>query len=88
MGKAPAGVLAAGRHCGVPVVAVGGSVDYSEKLCDAGFAGIFSIQPGPLTLSKALEPSAAERNLAATVGQIVNFACVIQADASIMRKNS
>lgn len=88
MGKAPAGVLAAGRHMGVPVVAVGGSVEYSQALCAAGFAAIFSIQPGPLTLTQALDPTTAERNLAHTIAQIVNFASVMKPNAPIMRKNS
>lgn len=73
MGKTPAGVLAAARAAAVPVVAVGGSVDHSPQLDEAGFAGIFSIQPAPVSLQEALDPATAARNLAATVTQIIRL---------------
>lgn len=73
MGKTPNGVLKAAQKQAVPVVAIGGSVDYSETLCQAGFAGIFSIQPSPVSLEKALDPNVASRNLSDTVKQIINL---------------
>ena len=73
MGKTPSGVLKAALRQSVPVVAIGGSVDYSEALCQAGFAGIFSIQSYPLSLEKALDPTVASRNLYDTVKQIISL---------------
>lgn len=73
MGKTPYGVLKAARRQNIPVVAIGGSVDYSTSLCEAGFAGIFSIQTTPVALEKALDPAYASGNLAATIGQIIGL---------------
>lgn len=73
MGKTLSGVLSAGCRRSVPVVALAGSVDYTPKVCDAGFAGIFSIQPGPVDLQDALDPRNASRNLADTVVQLVRL---------------
>lgn len=73
MGKTPCGVLKAAQRQGVPVVALGGSVDYCEALAEAGFAGIFSIQSSPVTLAEALDPANAERNLGNTVRQIISL---------------
>ncbi len=73
MGKTPFGVLTAARRRSIPVVALGGSVDYSPALRQAGFAAIFSIQPGPVTLAEALDPANASRNLADTVTQLISL---------------
>ncbi len=74
MGKTPHGVLTAARRRGIPVVALGGSVEHSAALDQAGFAAILSIQPGPVALSDALDPDKAARNLADTVTQIISIA--------------
>lgn len=73
MGKTPSGVLAAAKKQSIPVVALGGSVDYSPELLHAGFAAIFSIQSGPVTLSEALDSANASRNLADTVTQVISL---------------
>ena len=73
MGKAPSGVLSAAKKQGIPVIALGGSVQYSAELSNAGFAGIFSIQPAPVSLAEALDPLTASRNLADTTTQILKL---------------
>ena len=73
MGKTPSGVLHTARRQGVPVVALGGSVEYSEALDKAGFAGIFSIQSAPVSLAEALDKSNTRRNLGNTVRQIISL---------------
>ena len=73
MGKTPFGVLTAARRRSIPVVALGGSVDYSPVLHEAGFAAILSIQTCPITLSEALNPDAASKNLYNTVIQVLNL---------------
>lgn len=72
MGKTPFGVLTAARRQGdTPVIVIGGSVEYCKALNDAGFAGIFSIQPEPLTLAEALDPTTAATNLFNLVSQLM-----------------
>lgn len=73
MGKTPFGVLSAAKKHGIPVIALGGSVQYSSELAGAGFAGIFSIQPAPVSLAEALDPQTASRNLADTTTQILKL---------------
>lgn len=73
MGKTPFGVLSAAKKQGIPVIALGGSVQYSSELAGAGFAGIFSIQPAPVSLAEALDPQTASRNLADTTTQILKL---------------
>lgn len=64
MGKAPCGVLRAAQACGVPVVAVGGSVVECEELCLAGFAGVYAATPCGQPLETAMQPAVAKENLA------------------------
>lgn len=71
MGKAPCGVLDAAALQGIPVIAIGGSVENAELLNNRGFAGVFSIQPGPVTLEKAMEPGYACRQIERTVSQLM-----------------
>lgn len=73
MGKTPAGVL---RHCrrfGVPVIAVGGSLqpDAVQLLEETGFAAVFPVIPAPMSLSEALMPDVAAANVERTVEQIL-----------------
>lgn len=70
MGKAPAGVLARADALGVPVVALCGAVDYSDALLQSRFKGIFSIQPGAITLAEAMQPETAKKNLRDTAAQV------------------
>lgn len=73
MGKTPFGVLTAAKRRNIPVVALGGSVEYSDQLCNAGYAAILSIQPSPLSLAEALDHETACRNLKNTVIQVVKL---------------
>lgn len=63
MGKAPSGVLRRAERCGVPCVAVGGSVDRSAPLDGCGFAGIYDSMPESMLLSEAMVPDCAKENL-------------------------
>ncbi len=71
MGKAPAGVMHAARRHGVPVIAIGGAVEEYESLNAAGFAAVFPIVPGPVSLERAMEPAQAKTNVENTVTQIM-----------------
>lgn len=71
MGKVASGVLAEGQEAGIPVVLVAGSVADTESLNAAGFRSVFSIQPGPVSLEKALHPAYAAANLSRVVTQLV-----------------
>lgn len=71
MGKVASGVLAEGQKAGIPVILVAGSVTDSESLNVAGFRSVFSIQPEPVSLEKALQPTYAAANLSQVVTQLV-----------------
>lgn len=63
-GKTPAGVVEVAKPLGVPVVALGGSVAMeTHVLHDVGFAAVFSIVPGPMSLEEAMQPETARRLL-------------------------
>lgn len=62
MGKAPAGVLAAARSRGIPVVAIGGSLGEGADSC--GFDVVRASMPAGMSLQEAMRPEVAERNLA------------------------
>lgn len=54
-GKAPAGVAAIARRCGVPVIALGGAVGHeTEKLREIGIDAVFGAVRAPCTLEQAL----------------------------------
>lgn len=74
MGKAPRGVLDVAVLQGIPVIAIGGSVEDTEMLNRQGFAGVFSIQSGPVTLDKAMDPGYTCRQIERTVSQLMLFA--------------
>ncbi|MBQ8866414.1 MAG: glycerate kinase [Bacteroidaceae bacterium] len=63
MGKAPMGVLEAASHRGIPVVAIGGSVEWCKELEDSAFASILSINEAGLPLHLAMRPDVARENL-------------------------
>jgi glycerate kinase len=73
MGKTPVGVLEAGQRQGIPVIAIGGMVEDIELLNEAGFLAVFSIQPGPVALSEAMEPNFALRNIERIVEQVIRL---------------
>ena len=68
-GKTPSGVAAVARECGVPVVAVGGSIEIGVP----GFDAVLCIATGPLTLEEAMQPDRARAMLAFAGEQIVRL---------------
>jgi len=63
MGKAPMGVLRAATRRGIPVVAIGGSVEHSPELSQSGFSSILSINADGLPLHLAMRPDVARENV-------------------------
>ena len=80
MGKAPAGVAAAARKKGIPVIAIAGAVEDREELSKAGFNACFSILPRVLTLNEAMRPETARENITQFITQLCR---VIQLSKSI-----
>ena len=73
MGKAPAGVLRAATRMGVPVVAVGGSVEWCDALRDSGFAAIFASSDASQPLHMAMRRDVAMDNLRRVASAVVDF---------------
>ena len=73
MGKAPSGVLQRAAKQGIPVVAIGGSVEESEAVQRSGFAAILPVVSGPMTLEHAMREDVAARGVSRTVEQIVRL---------------
>lgn len=61
MGKTPSGVLGAASKTGIPVIAIGGSVEPGTVL--PGFAAIVQAKPRGMALSEAMKPDVARRNI-------------------------
>ncbi|MBD5224862.1 MAG: glycerate kinase [Bacteroidales bacterium] len=78
-GKAPMGVLEVACRHKVPVVVLAGSVSDSLRLCEAGFAGVYPINPPGMPLEEAMRTDVAGRNLRDTASRVVRsrFAHVI-----------
>ena len=70
MGKVPFGILKEAQKQDIPVILLAGSIEDCELLNRAGFQGIFSTTPSPLSLEQAMEPSLARINIRRTVEQI------------------
>ena len=74
MGKVPFGILEEANKQGIPVIVVAGSISDTEVLNKAGFRGIFSIVPSPMSLEVAMKPETAKNNISRTVAQIISLA--------------
>ncbi|MEG1562707.1 MAG: glycerate kinase [Bacteroides sp.] len=72
MGKAPRGVLNAASKFGIPVVAIGGTVENAPELIAHGFASVFSILQTPTTLQAAMGTDVAMENIRVSTIQIMN----------------
>ena len=72
MGKVASGILQAARRQQIPVMVIAGSVEDVEILNKAGFQGVFSIVPGPISLEEAMEPVFAQKNIRRTASQIAS----------------
>lgn len=70
MGKVPSGILQEAQKQHIPVILLAGSIEDADQLNQAGFLGVFSITPGPVSLGKAMEPAFAEENIRRLVTQI------------------
>ena len=70
MGKVPSGILEEARKQNIPVIVLAGSIEDAAQMNRAGFQGIFSITPGPVTMEKAMEPEFARENIRRLVTQI------------------
>lgn len=70
-GKTAAGVLARARRKGIPVLAIGGSVEMCRELREMGFIGIHSILDAPMSLEQAMRKDVATANIRRTMAQIM-----------------
>ena len=70
MGKAPAGVLRYAQEQGIPCIAVGGGVKWSDELHRSGFKMIYAATPHDMPLEEAMCRETAYRNLRNTAVRI------------------
>ena len=70
MGKVPSGILQEARRQHIPVILLAGAIEDAEILNAAGFRGVFSITPSPVSLEQAMQPEFAQENIRRTVEQI------------------
>ena len=70
MGKAPSGVLRYAQVQGVPCIAVGGGVVWSDELRHGGFKKIYAATPHDMPLEEAMRSETAYANLRATAVRI------------------
>ena len=69
MGKAVSGILRRAQSRGVPVIAIGGSVDRSMDL--SGFRAAYSVTPPGMSLETAMRPEIATDNIRSTIAYIL-----------------
>ena len=70
MGKVPSGILEEARKQKIPVILLSGSIEDVRELNNAGFKGVFSITPSPISLEQAMKPMIAKANIKRTAEQI------------------
>ena len=70
MGKVPSGILQEARRQHIPVILLAGAIEDAGILNAAGFRGVFSITPSPVSLEQAMQPKFAQENIRRTVEQI------------------
>lgn len=70
MGKVPSGILQEAKQREIPVILLSGAIENIENLNEAGFRGVFSITPSPVSLEQAMEPEFARENIRRTAEQI------------------
>lgn len=73
MGKVPGGILEEARKQRIPVILLAGSIEDTDELNRAGFRGVFSIVPSPISLQRAMQPDFAQRNIRRAVEQIARL---------------
>ena len=62
-GKTAAGVLTRAKQQGIPVVAIGGSVEMCDSVQQMGFAGVYPILGEKVPLEVAMQPDFAATNV-------------------------
>ncbi|MCP1224324.1 glycerate kinase [Sebaldella sp. S0638] len=71
MGKTPSGVAKLAKKYGIPVIAIGGSVDDEiGNIYECGITAAFSIIDSPMTLNEAMDTKNAQRLVEKTAEQI------------------
>lgn len=73
MGKVLSGVLKSSKSAGVPLIAIAGLVEDSDRLNEAGVCALLPIQSGACTLDEAMEPATAKENITRTVTQALRI---------------
>ena len=63
LGKVPAGILRVGQRMQLPVALLSGAVEEKESLFAAGFSQVRAVTPRNMSLSEALQPEVARRNI-------------------------
>ena len=70
MGKAPSGVLAAAQRQNIPVIAIGGAVEWCDGLRNSGFDSIECVTPEGMGKKEAMTPAIAKENVRNTARRI------------------
>lgn len=70
MGKAPKGILAAAQRQNIPVIAIGGAVEWCDELRDTGFDSIECVTPEGMDKKEAMTPAIAKENVRDTARRI------------------
>lgn len=70
MGKVPSGILEEARKQNIPVILLSGNIEDVHELNSAGFQGVFSITPSPISLEQAMDPTIAKANIRRATEQI------------------
>lgn len=74
MGKVPSGILQEARRQHIPVILLAGAIEDAGILNAAGFRGVFSITPSPVSLEQAMQPKLLKKISEGTVEQnLPNF---------------
>ncbi len=70
-GKTVAGVLTRAKQQGIPVVAIGGSIEMCDSVQQMGFAGVYPILGEKVPLEVAMQPDFAATNVENTIRRIL-----------------
>lgn len=71
MGKALGGIMKIAKKYDIPVIALCGAIENNSSLNGMGLTGVFSIQPGPVSLEKAMDVDFALKNIENAIIQIL-----------------
>lgn len=76
MGKTLNGILQRAKRKQIPVIALGGCVESTERLNQLGFTAVLPIQSGPVSLENAMDKTTTLDNIQRTVTQIIRIAAI------------